>query len=173
MGTMLLPAILITASAWIALAVNIFTNLILLRAARSLSIVRSLLLSFLVGLLSFVALTWLAWKYSPHDAFVPRSAAALLTYLCVSYFFFHIVHIPEASVRLRVLQELAAGRPLTQSDILRRYNAASILDIRLERLMRNGQLVADSGRLFTGRKRMLYVASVFALAKRILLGKKS
>jgi hypothetical protein len=36
--------------------------------------------------------------------------------------------------------------------------------------MRSGQLTHMDGRYFTGRRRMLYVARLFRLAKRIALG---
>jgi len=168
---MSLPEVSIAASAWIAAAANLIVNFMLLRTSRSVSIVRSLLWSFLVGLVLLFISIGLAWRHLPYEGIAPRFTAAALTYVCVSYFFFHLVHIPEASVRLRVLQELAAGVPLTQSDILRRYNAGSILDIRLQRLTGSGQIVVDAGRFFTGRKRMLYIAAVFSATKRILLGK--
>lgn len=162
----------ITVAPWVAFAANVVANIVLLRSNPSRTIVRSLFSSFLVGGLVFLVALLLLGRPLLGANNVARCLSAALTYLCVSYFFFHIVHIPEASVRLRVLQELAASQTLSQGQILERYNAASILNVRLHRLVRSGQLVTDSGRFYTGRKRMLYVAQVFSISKRILLGSK-
>lgn len=160
----------LTATPWIAFACNVISNLLILRTRRHLSIVSSLLYSFLVGCLAFGVAASSYWP----QAFVSdtgfRLTAGFLTYACASYFFFHVVHIPVASVRIRVLQELVAHGPLTESEILQHYDARSILDIRLDRLTRSRQLRLDDGRYFTGRRRMLYVARFFAFAKRVVLG---
>lgn len=160
----------LTATPWLAFACNIVSNIALLRGRRTMSIVWSLVWSFLVGCMAFVACA-ASWCHGREQADgAARLAAAFLTYACASYVFFHVVHIPEASVRIRVLQELAAHGPLAEGELLRRYDARTILDLRLARLMRSGQLTHMDGRYFTGRRRMLYVARLFRLAKRIALG---
>ena len=155
---------------WIAFSVNVAANVLLLRTRSCTSIVRSLAGSFLIGCAAFVMLA-ACWESAlPASERAARLVAAFLTYASASYVFFHLVHIPEASVRIRILQELSARGPLVESELLRFYDSAKILDIRLERLTRSGQLIAKDGRYFTGRRRMLYVAKLFRLAKRVALG---
>lgn len=158
------------ATPWLALACNIIVNIALLRGRRTMSVVWSLACSFFVGCMAFVVCA-ASWCHGREAAdLAARLAAAFLTYACASYVFFHIVHIPQASVRIRVLQELAAHGPLAESELLCRYDARTILDLRLSRLLGSGQLTYTNGRYFTGRRRMLYVARLFRLAKRIALG---
>lgn len=160
----------LTAVPWIAFAVNFVANAFLLRTRLCSSIVRSLAASFVLGCPTLVMVS-ACWESSlPASDRAARLAAAFLTYACASYVFFHLVHIPEASVRIRILQELTARGPLTEQELLQFYDAGTILDIRLQRLTRSGQLVCRDGRYFTGRRRMLYVARLFRLAKRVVLG---
>lgn len=160
----------LTAIPWIAFAVNVAANVLLLRTRLCASIVRSLACSFVIGCAAFVTVS-ACWESAlPAADRAAKLAAAFLTYASASYVFFHLVHIPEASVRIRILQELAARGPLGEPELLRFYDAAKILDIRLERLTRSGQLICRDGRYFTGRRRMLHVARLFRLAKRVALG---
>jgi len=160
----------LTATPWIALACNIGSNLLILRAFPHVTIVRSLAGAFLIGCLVFAAAATACLPVMADGDRWVRVLAMLLTYVCSSYFFFHVVHIPEASVRIRILQELATHGTLTDRDVLDRYDAKMILSLRLERLTRSGQLVMRDGRYYTGRKRMLHVARLFRSVKRIALG---
>ncbi|MBM3954305.1 MAG: hypothetical protein ACKO9B_05690 [Planctomycetota bacterium] len=155
---------------WIAFVVNVATNVILLRTRLCTSIVRSLAGSFVLGCVAFIMASVVCGSALPATERAATVAAAFLTYASASYVFFHLVHIPEASVRIRILQELAARGPLSEPEILQFYDAAKILDIRLGRLTRSGQLTYEDGRYYTGRRRMLYVAKLFRLAKRVMLG---
>ena len=160
----------LTAIPWIAFAVNVVANAVLLRTRLCTSIVRSLACSFVLGCVAIVLMAT-CWEAAlPASDRAARLAAAFLTYASASYVFFHLVHIPEASVRIRILQELTTRGPLSEREILRFYDAGTILDTRLERLTRSGQLTCKNGRYFTGRPRMLYVARLFRLAKRVALG---
>lgn len=156
-----------------ALAVNVAGNFLLLFLNPHRSVFKSVMLSTLIGLAAFIVLTWLyheARSVLPPRECLSRTACGLLTYACWSYVFFHFVHIPVASVRIRILQELCDHDGLTQEAILRRYNGAAILRTRLERLTTNGQVVRHGDAYVTGKPRLLHVARVFALVKSIVAG---
>ena len=67
--------------------------------------------------------------------------AAFLYVLC-------IFGIHESSIRMRLLRELYAARPLALSldELLSRYNAQTILKKRLERLLASGEINSDGTR---------------------------
>jgi hypothetical protein len=157
----------------IAFAVNVMANFLLISVCRKFSIVKSLFLSTVAGLSAFLLVAWWgrgAWGALSAFDLTARLCAAGLTYLSASYVFFHFVHIPVASVRIRILQELADAGPLSHDEILRKYGSTEILRLRLERLTKSGQILRRGEFYVTGNRRLLYVARIFRLAKRLLNG---
>lgn len=157
-----------------ALTVNGLVQIGMVRATGGrMSIVKSLLSGYACGLIC-LAVWWLGSATSetpPSDVWAMLVVDAAL-YTAASYCWFHYVNIGEASVRIRVLREIAdAGRPLSRQEILDRYSAATIIDSRLERLVTSGQLVESGGRYRLGKPRMILVAKVFDVLKFIVLGK--
>jgi D-alanyl-lipoteichoic acid acyltransferase DltB (MBOAT superfamily) len=80
-----------------------------------------------------------------------------ITFVGLSYFTFGLtafVYIlcifgpSETSIRIRVVRELfeAPGRSLSHSELANRYNARMILERRLERLTRSGEIVERAGK---------------------------
>lgn len=156
-----------------AMGLNVAANFLLLRMNPRRSIFQSVLLSTLVGLAGFAAMAWLArdGRSGVGDReWLARMGCGLLAYGCWSYVFFHFVHIPVASVRIRILQELSDHDGLTREAILHRYNGAAILRTRLDRLTRNGQIVRRGDAYVTGRPRLLHVARLFQFVKRLVTG---
>lgn len=157
----------------VATGMNVAANFLLLRLDPRRSIFKSVLLSTLVGLAGFAAMAWLArdGRAGIGDReWLARMGCGLLTYGCWSYVFFHFVHIPVASVRIRILQELSDHDGLTREAILQRYNGAAILRTRLDRLTRNGQIVRRGDAYVTGRPRLLHVARLFSFVKSLVTG---
>jgi hypothetical protein len=158
----------------IAFLANVLCNFVLISRRPAMGIVRGLLASTAAGAIVFLGLT-MCWQWGPTRSLsqpdtLARICVGLLTFGSASYIFFHFVHIPIASVRIRILTELAAQGPLTEADILRTYNSADILRLRLERLERSGEIRRNPEAIVMGKPRLLYVARLFACAKRLLLG---
>jgi hypothetical protein len=157
----------IVASAFLA---NVIVNILVLRFWKSLSVVKSLFISTSIGFLLLLVLSALQLQGAPVDEIrdlCGYGLANLVIFLGLAYLFFNWVHIPVASVRLRVLHEIELNPGLNRAEILNQYNAKKIIEIRLERLLSSGQIVAREGRYFTGRKRILYIALFFYWFKRL------
>lgn len=157
-----------------ALMINILSQIGMVRAAGGrMSIVKSLLSGYACGLIS-LAVCWLGSataETASRDLWAMLVVDAAL-YTVASYCWFHYVNIGEASVRIRVLREIAdAGRPLSREEILDCYSAATIIDSRLERLVASGQLEESGGKYRLGRPRMILVAHFFDFLKFAVLGK--
>jgi hypothetical protein len=157
-----------------ALTINFFSQIGMVRATGGrMSIVKSLLSGYACGLIGLAVCWSLAAKAEtdPSDFWALLVVDAAL-YTVASYCWFHYVNIGDASVRIRVLRELAdAGRPLSRQEILDRYSAATIIDSRLERLVASGQLVESGGKYRLGKPRMILVARFFDFLKFVVLGK--
>lgn len=157
-----------------ALSINFLSQIGMVRATSGqMSIVNSLFCGYACGLIS-LAICWLGSataETASSDLWAMLVVDAAL-YTVASYCWFHYVNIGEASVRIRVLREIAdAARPLSRREILDHYSAATIIDSRLQRLVRSGQLVESAGRFRLGKPRMILVARVFDCLKFIVLGK--
>ncbi len=101
-------------------------------------------------------------------------AANLLIYGAFCYVYFHWNNMGETARRIRLLRELdAAPDGLSQAELLGRYPAREILERRLTRLIDGGQIVEREGRLALSGRLVLLTARLVALAKRIVLGRRS
>lgn len=97
--------------------------------------------------------------------------ANAVLFVCCWYFYFHFINIGEASLRIRVLREVArhSGKPLDH--LLGVYNVQTVVETRVERLVGGGQLLREGGRLFPGKPRLIVVSKAFAFLRLLLLGR--
>ena len=95
----------------------------------------------------------------------------LIIYLCLSYCYFHFINMGETARRIRLLREFdEAPAGLNREDMLKRYNAQEIINIRMSRLMHNGQIILRDGRYYVGSLAMLLISKAIVLMKLVVLG---
>jgi len=58
-------------------------------------------------------------------------------------------------------------------EILSRYNAKSVVEMRIRRLINSGQITYNNGRYYIGSPVLLLMAKIIITMKLIILGKKS
>ena len=65
----------------------------------------------------------------------------------------------ETSVRMRLVREIAKGGPdgISHQELLDRYNARTIMDIRLRRLKGSGDVIEEGGLYRAGRTRNVFL----------------
>ncbi|TAM36227.1 hypothetical protein EPN54_05710 [bacterium] len=98
----------------------------------------------------------------------------LIIYGCLSYCYFNFINMGETARRIRLLRELYdSGLGLNREEILSRYNAEVVVDLRMRRLLNNHQIISRAGRYYVGSPVMLLIAKAIVLAKLVVLGKKS
>lgn len=98
------------------------------------------------------------------------SAENLLVYILLSYCYFHFVNLGETARRIRLLRELKeSDGGLTLEEMRSRYNANEILSRRLDRLIKNGQVVLKEERYFIAKPIMLSIAKMMLFLKHLLL----
>lgn len=164
---------LIAVAPVLGLAVYCLTHVVAARIIRGRSPYPALAIGALAGLVATIAITSLACRrdaVSTVDtlAFVGMNAIASLAF---AFGYFNFVNLTVASLRIRILEELAdAGGRLPRADLLGRYGTASVADLRLERLVGGGHLVERNGRLHTGRLQFLLVARIFDGLRRLIFG---
>jgi hypothetical protein len=157
----------------LGLAVYCLTHVVAARIIRGRSPYPALAIGALAGLMVTVASTFLACR---RDAVSTVDTLALvgmnaIASLAFAFGYFNFVNLTVASLRIRILEELAdAGGRLPRAELLDRYGTASVADLRLERLVAGGHLVERNGRLHTGRLQFLLVARIFDGLRWVIFG---
>lgn len=151
-----------------ALFINCCFFIVAFRAITRHDLLKSVVSGFVAGVVVLVLVDFLL------DAGVWGLLEDLFIYSMLSYGYFHFVNLSESARRIRLLREMEEARlGLTEAQILGRYNAAEILNRRLERLLSTGQIKEQNGRLFIANPVMLISARIVLFLKAFLLGNKS
>ena len=94
-------------------------------------------------------------------------------FLALADGYIHFVNIMICSLRLRVLHELlVTPAGLTEEEILSRYNARQLVEMRLERLRGSGRVHFENGRYYTRFTLLLLLGRLYRWLKILLLGKR-
>ena len=159
-----------TALPVVGLALNVLAQLVSYRLTRG--YLPSILIGFSAGLVGLAAAEFYASPIPWAPEIPGLIAANILTYGALGYGYFHFLNLGETARRVRLLRELhEAGGALSESEILARYNAAMIVGVRVQRLLRSEQIVCHEGRYHIGKPLLLAAARTLAFLKQVLLGK--
>jgi hypothetical protein len=159
------------------MVVNVVCQVIAARTGgNKISMLRSIILGFVVGAGVCVTLPCLAPGF-PRTPGIDAAAdlcAALITFACLGYCYFHFINLGETARRVRIVRELLeAGGSLTRTELLARYNADEMIRVRFSRMLKNKQVIERNGRYYIGVPLLLWMAEALALMKRIFLKKRS
>ena len=111
---------------------------------------------------------------TPLKQFFPVLMVNLLTYTSLGYCYFHFINLGVTARRVRILIELhESNKGLSTKEILSRYNARYIVEMRIRRLINSGQVIYSNGRYYIDSPVLLLMAKTIITMKLILLGKKS
>jgi hypothetical protein len=155
------------------LAAYVAVHLFMARIIRGRGPYPALAVGAAAGLVTTIALTGgacssAAISKSDTIALVTMNAIASLGF---AFGYFNFVNLTIASLRLRMLEEIAdAGGRMPRQTLLDRYGTAHVADLRLERLVRGGHLLERNGRLYTGRLQFLMVARIFEVVRSLIFG---
>jgi hypothetical protein len=95
-----------------------------------------------------------------------------LTYFALMFCYFNFVNLNIASLRIRMLAELAdRGGHMPVQTLLDEYNTNSVMSLRIQRLVTGGHLIERDGRYFKGRLKFLLIGRTFDVMRWIVTGK--
>jgi len=152
----------------LGLAANVVVQVAACRTTRPFRLLRSVAIGFTASLVSAGALA-ISLALSL-ELSTPEIAAqlllALLTTAMLGYCYFHFLNLGQTARRVRILRELVeAGGGLTRDELLKRYNAQEMIDQRLGRLLRGGQVVLRGGRYVIGKRAVLRMAQAIEFTR--------
>ena len=160
----------------IGLAVYCICHVMAARTIRGRNPYPALAVGALAGLVVTITITLVACGRDSTAVTDTLALVAINTVASLAFAFgyFNFVNLTVASLRIRILEELAdSGGRLTRAELLERYGTASVADVRLERLVGGGHLVERNGRLHTGRLQFLVVARIFDAIRAVIFGSSS
>ena len=158
----------------IGLMLNVIIQVCGFRYILNLTLLKSVMVGFVSGFLSVVGVEWYLGVVTPASVKVllAHLTVSLLIYSALGYCYFHFINLGETARRIRILRELYEAQDgLSLEEILERYNAQSIVALRIQRLVHNGQIRAQQNRYVIGSPVMVFIAKSMTLLKRCILGK--
>ncbi len=158
----------------IALGINVIVQIVIFKLDKRHKLLRSVFMGFAAGVLSagtiesFIVLTTSA----SIKEFMPVLIVDITTYFALGYCYFHFINMGESARRVRLLRELeAAPGGLTEWQILSKYNAKEMVNIRLTRLLNNNQIKLRDERYYAANSAMLFFSKALVFMKLIISGK--
>lgn len=126
--------------------------------------------SLVIGLCCAIAFSFLLlFRISPVETLI-----GLIAYGAWWFSFLNLVQALESSLRVRLLAEVrAAGGRISLAKLAQRYDDATLLRLRLQRLRAGGAIVERDGRLHVVSPGLRAIAGFFRLLKRTLIGQSS
>jgi len=158
---------------FVCLLLNITLQIFAYKFILKRRLLRSEYFGFGCALFFLIMLELVSAAASPGEWFW-RAFANLIIYLCLSFGYFTYINLGETARRIRLLRELYdAPEGLTEVQLLSRYSAAEVIDIRMVRLINNAQIIQRDGKYFVGSPVMLSISKIILMLKWLVIGKKS
>jgi hypothetical protein len=96
-----------------------------------------------------------------------------VAYMAFSFGYFNFINLNIASLRIRMLQELAeSGGSMPAEALANLYNTQEVIAVRIGRLISGGHLVERQGRFYSGKRKFLIVGRIFDLLRLVILGSR-
>ena len=157
----------------IGLAVYCVGHIVAARLIRGRNPYPALAIGALMGIVVTVVITIVACVRSGDSAIdtIALTAMNAVAALGFAFGYFNFVNLTIASLRIRILEEIAnSGGWLPRAALLERYGTGSVAHIRLARLVGGGHIVERNGRLYSGRLQFLLVARIFDAVRSLVFG---
>jgi hypothetical protein len=157
-----------------AILINAIAQIVSYRIRRDKGLLISIFIGFASGMLMFLLSEAAICGHIDKKYFDAKLLSNAMVYMLLSYCYFHFLNLGETARRIRILRELAeAPAGLTSGELLRRYNAQEILDRRISRLTKSGQIILRNKRYYIKGRAVLLMAKLVGFMKIAMLAKES
>ena len=150
-------------------------QIISFRYAGRMGLLKSIALGFIAGLLSIIIIE--SYICSALQTGLKTQLFAFLTnlliYSSLGYGYFSFINLIVCSMRVRILMEIYETEDgLSSDEILQQYNGKEQIELRINRLVRNGQIIYKNGSYYIGKPLLLMIAKIVSVIKLIILGRR-
>lgn len=156
--------------------INVISQILIFRINSNFGLLKSEYVGFVAGLITLVFLQAYSFAeyFQPAADICPITIANLLIYGSLGYGYFHFINLCLTARRIRLVRDIyKSANGLTISEILERYNAKNMVQIRLKRLLDSGQIVFLNGKYYVGKPIVLFAAKCMVALKQLFLGRRS
>ncbi|MDR4503625.1 MAG: hypothetical protein MRK01_02390 [Candidatus Scalindua sp.] len=160
----------------LGLLLNSISQLFVCRYIAKCGLFKSVIVGFLCGLsgLFLIEVAYFTSRSVSTLEMVCQIVVNLIAYVGLAYCYFNFINLGETARRIRIVRELFESQNgLSIEDLLERYNASNIIDLRLQRMISKGQIVYRNDRYYIGKPLMLLIAKTIIMLKLLLLGKRT
>jgi hypothetical protein len=160
----------------IALSLNVAIQVVSFHFIGWLSLLRSIVIGFAAGIIFTLVFSF--YLFPPVELWTAMHigvlATNLMTFISLGYGYFHFVNLGETARRIRLLREIySQADGITTTELVQRYNVKTMLELRLNRLLNKGQIIARGNRYFIHSRLMIFITRIIITMKWIIIGKKS
>lgn len=156
------------------LVVDVVAHVLSSRITEGNKPVQAIIQGLLAGLVAtaFISALSLAALRCPFNDSVALLALNGVAYLALAYGYIGYVGLNLTSLRIHILKLLwKSGGSMPRAAIEGLYGNDSVIDLRIAMLLQDGYLEERQGRLYTGRRTVLYIAHVWDLMRWCVLGR--
>lgn len=110
----------------------------------------------------------------PGEDFAGSVATAALLFCAWWFLFLNFFQSSESSLRVNILRHMAShGGRLDREQLFLKYNDATLIRLRVERMVQGGGIVERDGRYFVASGGLRALARFFRLLKMLIMGRPS
>ena len=154
---------------------NLVMQILGCRYLARLSLLKSVFLGYgigLIGLFSVELLFFLKGVYELPEL-LSVAVANFIIYSVLGYWYFIFITLLETAIRTRLLIELDKSKKgLSENELLAKYNVRELIEIRINRLIRNKQIINNRGKYYPGKSSLLLFGKFSEMMHRIVPGEK-
>jgi len=152
-----------------AFIINVLIVLIINRFQFLNSLLKTLLLGFLIGFFTVAIMHIIFLSFNFIDS-LSIFIVNIAIYTALSYCFFNVIALAVTARRIRIIRELYKyEKGLTKTEILKIYNAKDMVDYRIKRMINSGQIISQNDTLYIGKPILLLIAKTIILMKIIFM----
>jgi hypothetical protein len=159
----------------VGLLINVLTQVVGFRYAKRWGLLKWVLFGFFGGLVALLSIEMgyaFTSKYGLVES-IGQVTLSTITYIALGYCYFHFINLGETARRIRILIELSeSDHGLSRNEILERYDASHIVNVRIKRMINKKQIIVRDGRYYIGKPIMLYIAKTIVMMKLLLLRRR-
>ena len=159
----------------VALLINVVTQVVGFRYVKGWGLLGWVFGGFVAGIAALLLIE-MGYAFTAESGVLESMGEITLsamTYTALGYCYFHFINLGETARRIRILIELLeSGDGLTRNEILERYDASHIVNVRLQRMINKKQIIVHNDRYYIGKPIMLYMARAIVMMKLVLLRRR-
>jgi len=159
----------------IALSTAVVVQILVSRSFPGGGLMRSFAAGVAAGFVALLLLAYLTHFKHGSTSWTDTGAIVLVdvaTYLALAFCFLSFLNLGITSIRIQIFNEVEQCKEgLSLEELHTRYDSRRILNLRLERLLRNKQVIAQGRRYVLGGYVLWLLAKAIGMARWVVMGK--